>query len=354
MLETRFIFIDTSIFISMNYNFNGKIFQRLQSLIENDAANLIIVDIVKREVLSHIEQDIKKCIQELNRFQNKARILKNFSEPNFEIIFKEFEDSNLNENLRNQFENYLLNTNADVLKSSTVGIDIVMDKYFKKQPPFGEGKKKAEFPDAFILLSLENWCDKNDSKIYVVSSDSDMKDYCQNSQNLLAMGKLTDFIELITLHNEKLAPHANEIIIRFEKNIKDAISEEFQEMGFYLEDQQGDVDEVSIDSIEILDRSLLKVDETSAIFEIIVKIDFTAEVTYDDLDTAMYDSEEKVLIPFHQINKTLYREEELSIIITISHNIEDSKYFEIEDIDIDADSSYSLPVRVDDEEYPYK
>lgn len=38
-------------------------------------------------------------------------------------------------------------------------ISELLDKYFNKQPPFSE-KKKNEFPDAMVLIAVENWAKK--------------------------------------------------------------------------------------------------------------------------------------------------------------------------------------------------
>ena len=35
-----------------------------------------------------------------------------------------------------------------------------------KQPLFGEGKKKDEFPGAFSLVALREWCESNDRRVY--------------------------------------------------------------------------------------------------------------------------------------------------------------------------------------------
>ena len=38
-----------------------------------------------------------------------------------------------------------------------------------KRPPFGGGKKKTEFSDAFTIEAIEAWYKENDERIYVVS-----------------------------------------------------------------------------------------------------------------------------------------------------------------------------------------
>jgi hypothetical protein len=59
-------------------------------------------------------------------------------------------------------------------------MDTVVDMYFKLKAPFEE-KKRAEFPDAIALVSLERWAELNKLKILVVSYDSGWEEYCASS-----------------------------------------------------------------------------------------------------------------------------------------------------------------------------
>lgn len=65
-----------------------------------------------------------------------------------------------------------------------------------KKPPFGETKKKDEFPDAFVLAALEGWCEKNNERIYVASTDPDLKLFCETNQNLFYIKRLVNSLTL--------------------------------------------------------------------------------------------------------------------------------------------------------------
>ena len=74
---------------------------------------------------------------------------------------------------------------AEILLAMKVDAATVFQKYFQKKPPFGPGKKKEEFPDAFVLTSIEDWCSWKNQKIYVVSTDGDMQSGCGDNGHLL-------------------------------------------------------------------------------------------------------------------------------------------------------------------------
>jgi len=52
----------------------------------------------------------------------------------------------------------------------------VFAKYFAKQPPFSEHRdKKAEFPNAFVIESLIEFCTQNDTHLMPVNTWSRKK-----------------------------------------------------------------------------------------------------------------------------------------------------------------------------------
>src|SRR5207249_3278369 len=64
------------------------------------------------------------------------------------------------------------------LPVNDVNVSAVFDDYFSVQPPFGTGKKKSEFPDAFAAHALRAWCKANGQIMHVVSGDGDWESVC--------------------------------------------------------------------------------------------------------------------------------------------------------------------------------
>lgn len=353
LLETRNIYLDASIFIGQNYNYKSAAFESLHRLANSDSANIYVTDITVREVRSHISRDVSKAINVQNKFQKDARIFRNIEEEPFEEFFREINEESVIEFLNNQLDKFLKEISATVLSTSQVSIGNVFDKYFDKKPPFGDGKKKSEFPDAFSIAALEDWCRENEEKIYVASTDEDLKRHCETSDNLIAINKLAEFISIVEFHDEVLAPSVSKLLDRKHDVIKGAISESFCEQGFWIDDQEGDVNEVRVNDIEILEILLLEVGKNYAVADVVVKTNFSADISYEDLDTAIYDSEDKVLIPLHTIEKTVDQDVEYSATIRILHNVDDLNYLEIDSVEIDTERGWGFAVSSDDE-WPYK
>lgn len=353
MLRTRNVFIDTSIFIGQNYNFQGSVFQNLARLCMNDKAKVFVTDITIREVVAHIESDVASACKALVKLQNDARILRNLPNQPYTGLFEKIDHTLTTAELVSQFETFLAGISAETLSTSSVSVSSVFDKYFTHKPPFGEGKKKDEFPDAFALQALEDWSEAQNELMYVVSSDGDMPSHCTVSDRLTHLQKLAEFISEVEFHDEILAPSINSLLEENVTTIENAISEEFLNQGFWLEDEEGEVNGVEVTFIEILEQLILEVDQNHAVVQVYSSITFDADVTYDDLHTASYDSEDKVLIPWRQINKIVEHNETIEATIYIKHDVEEPGYFKIDHVKINTKNRFGFAVSADDE-WPYK
>jgi hypothetical protein len=56
-----------------------------------------------------------------------------------------------------------------------IRLETVMSWYENIRAPFGEGKKRKEFPDAFAIASLAEFAERTETYVAVVSEDNDFK-----------------------------------------------------------------------------------------------------------------------------------------------------------------------------------
>ena len=352
-METRNVFIDTSIFIGQNYNYQNDVFDSLRRQVVSNQIKVYVTDITVREVEAHIEADVSKAIQEFSNLKKKARIFRNINESPFKSFFQEIDEAKVCKELKGQFAEFLDQIDAQILSTNKVSIEAVFDKYFGKHPPFGTGKKKAEFPDAFVIETLESWCKENGEKIYVISSDTDVEKSCENINYLIYLDSIAKFINIIESHDEALASKVRELIKANIEKIKESIAESFCEEGFWIEDQDGDVNEVSVNELDIEDILLLDISKDSAVVQLSVITSFSADITYDDLDTATYDSEDKILIPWQTISKTVDQDVEYTAIVHVGYNLEDKESLVIRKVIINTENGFGFSVSSNDE-WPYK
>lgn len=168
-MEASNVFIDTSIFISKNYHFEGSDFQSLIRLSKEDKINVFTTNITLQEIRSHIAEDTEKAIQEIQKTRNKAKILRNFGKLPLGGIFEDIDPNLYKDKLRHKFEAFIKNCGIKIVNNNTEDIDNVFKLYFEKKAPFGDAKKKSEFPDAFVLAALDRHVKKSGEKYMLLA-----------------------------------------------------------------------------------------------------------------------------------------------------------------------------------------
>lgn len=350
-METRNIFIDASIFIGQNYNYQSAVFENLARLAESGQARVFVTDIVVREVRAHIAEDVAKAKHASSKFRKDARILRNLDGAPFDDMFSEFDEESAAAALNAQLDAFLEKIGANVLPTSDVSIEKVFDKYFDKSPPFGEGKKKSEFPDAFTVEALDTWCVSENERMYVASTDPDLASACEQNDRLIALEKVSAFVSIVQYHDDVLTPLILQKMGDHLELIQDSISESFCEQEFWLDDQEGEVEEVQVTEFVAEEFLVLEASEDQAVVDVPYNLKYLAGVAYDDMDSAIYDSEEKVLIPLHTIRDAVPREQSGEAIVTVRHSVDDPAVFEIQEIDFATASPYGFSVTINEWDY---
>jgi hypothetical protein len=341
-LKTKNVFIDTSIFVSENFAVDSTKFHTLMSLAQINHIKLLLTDITLQEIESNKDEFITQAEQSLGRFQKNAKILRNLPDHPMAAIFKPFDRKEISKEIQNTLDKFLKDAKSEVIPALSEDPKIIFDKYFKGAPPFGKGKKKSEFPDAFIMTALEKWCEKNSQTIYVLSSDPDMEAACNASSSLFYLPGLVDFLKLALSAFQSLVQFAQKVFENNKDEVINQISRKLEGWWVWLEDQEGDGTILSVDDVTLDEESTISISENRATVELYVTASFEANITYDDLDTAAYDSEDKVLIPWRKIERDVQREIELPIEVSFRFSKDNKDYFNIEEIVINNDESFSI------------
>jgi predicted nucleic acid-binding protein len=195
------VFIDTSVFIANNYSYDNPIFKALLEYISQDKVQVILTSVTVQEVKSHIEKDTERTVVAIKKARAEARILRNIPNHPISQIFTDFDAKLLRQTLTKQFDDFLNAARVIIVPVDEADIQKVFDLYFKREAPFGEGKKKSEFPDAFVLSALNKWCESDSEKACVISTDADMKEGVTSFPCLIHLNTLEEFIIPLCLQN---------------------------------------------------------------------------------------------------------------------------------------------------------
>ena len=257
-------------------------FRSLFSLCRINKAFLKLTDITVRELDDHLASELTDALKARDGGMAKLKILRNLDWPSLSNIFTPLEHSNLYSHLHTKLHAELKNAKAEILPAMNINAGIIFQKYFDREPPFGPAKKKAEFPDAFVVSALETWCTTKKQSMYVVSTDPDMQSACGNGGPLLHLKSVAEFVDLVLYEeDDEKAEFLAQLFVDNPMPIVEAIKRQFEDRYVYLDDEDGD-GEACVNDVELGSASVVSLDDNEAVLELDVEISFTASVSYRD------------------------------------------------------------------------
>lgn len=184
------LYIDTQIFVRNGCRFDTQAFTRLLDTFVKGGIRLLIPEMMERELLRKFDEKAIKAAKALIKAHKTHPIasLSLIELPNEEELQAKCYDKMIH-----QWETF--KQHFIVEKLPIVGnLDNVVDWYFKKEPPFS--KKPKEFPDAFILSTLEHYHYKeHEANIAVVSEDGDFANASKRYPFIVHFSNLEEYIK---------------------------------------------------------------------------------------------------------------------------------------------------------------
>ena len=299
-LETRNIFLDTEVFRSNGHNLNTKVMKLLGRYVADGIFVLHTTDVTLREVSKQISvmerdltnraNDIAKKLTDWNkryRFDHHHLPVPDpLSEPaQPSVAYGDFEWI-----LRHDW-------NAREHSAAELPIGPVLDRYFNRQAPFDKERSK-EFPDAFALLALENWCADSQERIYVVSKDEAVRRAADESDHFIAIDSVENLFALVAAaQDHNIAETISDVFDEppLLNSLQDTLSENIGWVGALYDGDKHDAEVVAMEIIqieEIENLTVLRVDQDQVSCFARVKLLVSAEINYEDVSEAMWDNED--------------------------------------------------------------
>jgi PIN domain len=190
-LESDQVFIDTQAYVRERLDWQSKSCTRLKELVRSGHVQVLTTSITKSEVRNKIKENLANA---------KAALRKH------DVVLSQLESTDAltatdgdaaEAKLQALFDGFLNEIKAIEVPLSK-DVDRIFDSYFQERPPFS-AKKKSEFPDAFVVSSLQERAKLVGRKIYVVSADPDMAACCEGSAELVKVETLAEIISMATV-----------------------------------------------------------------------------------------------------------------------------------------------------------
>jgi len=321
-LETRNIFIDTSVFIGNSYGTNDK-FKQLAKLANKGLVKIWMSEIILNELKKNIERDLNSSKDIINEYiknlNSKARILKSIDEykPYFELpkVNISVDINRFNDNI----DSFIKESKAQIVPHDLASINDIVDNYFSGQFPFNRGEKKHEFPDAIILSSIDNWCKKNSSKIYILSNDNDILGY--KSKYVIPTKDLNGILNILNreLETKERLDKIDRMYLEFESELRDEIESSFL-AEYETSPYDFEIEDISVTSIILGKYDITFINDREVELEVNVYLEFIAEIEYDDYSAATHDTEDDVWYNVQLVTQKIEKETNFPVTINIDLN----------------------------------
>lgn len=193
--------IDTCIYEAHGFAFEKGLLKQLEQFAVIPVT-LLIPEIVHHELERHLADQVRTAqsnVQRAIRIASKALSVSEQELKIAELILLGQGNQKLSSGRLTAFYD---RTKAELVPASAAAMASLVQMYFAGQPPFEtSGNKKAEFPDAIALLSLEAWAASSCRRVLVVTADNGWRDFCKDSRFLDSVSVLADALAHFQPHN---------------------------------------------------------------------------------------------------------------------------------------------------------
>lgn len=353
---TETIFIDTSIFVQENF-LEGDRIKTLLDLAEKGQINLVLPEITVNEVKNQFRKRAQIAFDKHNELINDKqdfhiRVLRNNPVgqqiikrlPAIKKIIKEFNEL---------FDEALKKSRVTTLPYPTMDIGDVFRKYFDGTPPFGSGKKKEEFPDAFAIAQIEEWTAAKKQTVTVLTTDRDFEKIA--GRYIKVVNNFVEFLDLKLkqVTEEQRLDKLDELYQlksqQIDKDIIEWVNDEFDDDSIFLDlTNWMEIHDKTINSVKVISKEyeLISTDTEYLTIEVNAVVSYKVSLNIDDENSGIWDSEDKVML-FREETTLEVEQSDLEVSMKLRFNIidaedydEDYEVLEInngKEIDIDPD-----------------
>lgn len=347
------ILVDTSAFAEANSDFIGLRSRLLPAFFENIETKgilLITHPILDNEIYKHIEDSsIFRNYQELvKKLKQCNNLLENIGCSD-ERLFQKIEEFDVREYT---FETYKSNF-EDAVRLPYVNSEMIFEKYFNSIPPFSTGKKKSEFPDAFVIEAAKQYLSEHTNEILlVVSKDSDWEKSFANVRNVVICDSISSANTILNsidciLDNETIEKIYTKIYEEMKNDIYYLVEGESYIIHNYEFLEDIDIDTVEID--EIYDYVPLKITHSSILLKVTVRLSVNGSGIILDENNSCWDKEDGVYL-FKSFKNLVFTNglAEIDCEVLLAYDF-DNPLETVQLKDVTLNNSYCIELRVDED-----
>ena len=317
---TNNVFLDTQAFEAHQFDFDSPNLRRVVRLAAQGHVRVVLTTVTVSETRAHIDDHAKKAYKQIETLRRISPLVKNRLSSDAHAVLASASEEEFRLSLKSAFEQFLADTKAMILSVESVSPEAIFKKYFETQPPFGDGSKKSEFPDAFASAALQAWCSsEGNAKIFVVSDDKDWRRTCSGDRALVHVGQLSELLEkfadfvLVTAIKDALTAKKDQLKALIEEKAK--ILYYFSTDGVEAEIENVEEAEVEFEDVFVVDAK-----NGNAVANVFCILRYKVFVVDDDPDSGIYDHEEGSMHYVYRRSGTVEGEAERLVTVDIAYD----------------------------------
>jgi hypothetical protein len=344
--------IDTNKAIQGGLNLEGGLLAQLTQFKEGQI-DLILSEIVVREIHKHLLDQVRKARDSMSNAAAKVRsaqLVEGDAAAQLKGIVDAMPDPKKVTGAR--LTRYIEATGAEIIPVGLAPMDAVVGSYFSASPPFeASGSKKAEFPDAIALLSVEEWAKQKGKKVLAVSEDGGWRAFGEKSEHIDVEPDFAKALEIVQEHADAAEKAVAEWLAALEEGkledalgaVEEGLRRSLSEWQFYGEGSGAY--HLELDSVELsLDAyTLAKFDDAYDITivrigssQIVARVGATFTATARaEFSLAVWDSVDKEYVGMGSQSAERELEFEGAFLLTLAGELADGiEALEVEDIEV--------------------
>lgn len=292
------VMIDTSIYHKNQCDFGGitkSIIPMLLQLLEANNITLLTHPVLELEIKKHIgESELVSRIGNLQTSLRKYNKQLQMIDVSTEDLIRRLDEINIEKSLIDKFDFFY----KRAISVPYVSAQEVFEDYFNANPPFSTtGNKKSEFPDAFILKGIIEYCKNNaNSTVLIISDDSDWKHTLEENKQIVQVDSLEAAMLLLWEQLDDKSDLYQMLISQTKSDIYTKISDAALNEAFCIDDidtaEEVDIEKLSV--VDINDMMVpLEVTQNSVLLQITATLSADGCSEFFDENRSAWDSEDR-------------------------------------------------------------
>jgi len=293
------ILVDTCAFQHANSDFIGiysKLLPSFYAAIDEKKMLLLTHPILEKEIEKHIEDSgLCKNYQDLLYYINKCSNVLKHANCSDKQLFAKISKYDIKHQTFKAFKEYYKNA----VSLNYPDPELIFNLYFSAKPPFSEvGKKKNEFPDAFVIEATKQYIEEHPNDVLlVVSKDRDWNDSFVDLDEVIMCESID---EAVTKINSIESILSEEMLSEIFRGAYDDILSEAEDCAMrecYELDDYEFIEDLEVDSLETQEVEdifvPLKISRDMMLIKTVVSIKVSGHGAVFDEERSIWDSEDK-------------------------------------------------------------